>query len=178
MKDFNLKDVKTEIAVEVVERLFAKKSNMRVVISPHPVHGKIASCVPYLDLAEALTVPKDTIYKIILRSKRVRKYCIMDIMSTVSGPKPTLCVFEEAILHIIMKLQPSRCQDPEVGERDELNSLTDAELKERLSNDEEFSELYTEYLFELAGKNPEVLKKIRKTIGKVLPGFNFDAKDN
>ena len=123
MVNSHLKGIKEEIAVEIIERLFAKKANMRIVIAPHPIHGKALACVPYLDLSEALTVPKDTIYHIISRSKRVRRYCGIYIMSTPGGHQATLCVFEEGILHIIMKLQPSRCQDSEVGNR--LDALQD-----------------------------------------------------
>lgn len=112
-----MEKVKEDIALQVIERSLATHGNVRVVIAPHPVQGKVCTCVPYLDLAEALTVPKDTIYKIISRSERVRKYCGMYIMSTPGGPQSTLCVFEEGVLHIIMKLQPTKCSNPDVGEK-------------------------------------------------------------
>lgn len=65
----------------IKEEIASKKGDMRVVISPHPVQGKPSSAVPYLDLAEALTVPSTTIHNIILRSKRVRKYCSILIIN-------------------------------------------------------------------------------------------------
>jgi hypothetical protein len=121
MENVHVKGIKEEIALEVVERIFGKKEGMRVVIAPHPIHGKASAMVPYLDLSESLTVSEKTIWAIISRSKRVRKYCSTCIMQVEVGLRPILCVSEEGLLHIITKLQPSRCQNPEVGERlDEL----------------------------------------------------------
>lgn len=111
------KDVKEDLSIEVFERMFAQKERMRIVIAPHPIHGKASSCVQYLDLSEALTCPPETIYSIISRSERVKRYCSICIMKTEAGVRPTLCVFEEGIIHVIMKLQPGRCQNPEVGNR-------------------------------------------------------------
>lgn len=246
MKNVHIKSVKEEIAIEVMERLFAKKVNMRVVIAPHPVHGKPSPCVPYLDLAEALTCPSTTIHNIISRSKRIRKYTGILIMRTPGGLQPLLCIFEEGLLHCIMKLQPSRCQDPEVGNRldelqdelvqilrdvlhgyyqrrdqtsssnaktlcqligtlnkttdpdilqiidgrklmdktesdyviNELSRMTPAETKERLRNDEEFNELYTEYLIEVSKENPEVMERVKKIVRKAFPEITFDGKEN
>lgn len=112
-----VKGVKEDLSIEVIERMFAQKERTRVVIAPHPIHGKASACVPYLDLSEALTCPPETIYSIVSRSERVKRYCTICIMKTEAGVRPTLCIFEEGVIHIIMKLQPSRCQNPEVGNR-------------------------------------------------------------
>lgn len=174
MKNVHVKGVKEEIAIEVVERLFAKKVGMRVVIAPHPVHGKPSACVPYLDLAEALTVSKDTIYHIISRSKRVRKYVGIDIMSTPGGPQSLLCVFEEGVLHIITKLQPSRCHDPEVGNRldelqDELVQILRDVLYGYYQRRDQSSLSNTKLLCALIGtanktRDPEYLKILNRQI--------------
>lgn len=111
------KGVKEDLSIEVIERMFAQKERTRIVIAPHPIHGKASSCVPYLDLSEALTCPPETIYSIISRSERVKRYCGVFIMKTPGGVQPTLCIFEEGVIHVIMKMQPSRCQNPEVGNR-------------------------------------------------------------
>lgn len=112
-----IKGIKEDLSIEVMERMFVQKERMRIVIAPHPVHGKAFASVPYLDLAEALTCPSDTIYAIISRSERVKRYSGIFMMQTPGGVQPTLCIFEEGIIHVIMKLQPSRCRNPEVGER-------------------------------------------------------------
>ena len=117
MKKQQKEQLKEDLSIQVIERMFVQNERMRIVIAPHPVHGKESSCVPYLDLSEALTCPSQTIYTIISRSERIKKYCGIFIMKTPGGVQPTLRVFEEGILHIIMKLQPSRCSSFEIGER-------------------------------------------------------------
>lgn len=112
-----IKNVKEDLSLDVVERMLDEKKRIRLVVGPHPVHGKPSSFIPYLDLAETLTCPPQTIHSIISRSERVKKYVTIFMMKTVTGLKPTLCVSEEGLLHIIMKLQPSRCSDPKVGDR-------------------------------------------------------------
>lgn len=49
------------------------------------IRGKPPSFVPYLDLVDALTVPEKTIFSIISRSSRVKKYCTTFMMKTVTG---------------------------------------------------------------------------------------------
>ncbi|MDG6004980.1 MAG: hypothetical protein E3K29_03940 [Candidatus Brocadia sp.] len=95
------KDVKEDMSIEVIERMFAQKERMRIVIAPHSIHGKASSFVPYLDLSEALTCPPETIYSIISRSERVKRYCGIFIMKTPGGIQPTLCISEEGIIHVI-----------------------------------------------------------------------------
>ncbi len=119
----SVKGVKEDLSIEVIERMFAKKERTRIVIAPHPVHGTPSSSVPYLDLAEALTCPSKSIHSIILRSPRAKKYCSIFMMKTEAGVRPTLCIFEEGIIHVIMKLQPSRCQNPDIA--DKLDEIQD-----------------------------------------------------
>lgn len=106
MQSLLVKDIKEDLAISVLDRVFAGANRMRVVIAPHPISAVPSSSVPYLDLADALTCPQTTIYNIIKRSKRVKRYASILILRTEAGLRPTLCIFEEAILHIIMKLQP------------------------------------------------------------------------
>ena len=112
-----VKGVKEDLSLDVIERAFARNNNLRIVVGAHPVTGKPSSSVPYLDLANALTCPSKTIFSIISRSERVKRYCSIFMMKTEAGLRPTLCLFEEGVLHAVMKLEPSRCKDPAIGDR-------------------------------------------------------------
>lgn len=60
----------------------------------------------------------------------------------------------------------------------ELSKMTHAETKERLRNDEEFNELYTEYLIEVSKENPEVMECLKQIVRKSFPEITFDLKEN
>ena len=114
-----------QIPVAVINKVLGGKSNVRVVIMQHPTRDEMAACVPYKDYAEAFSYDDTAIFKMIKRTPWIEKHqgtAIMAVPSTAldgrgGGYQATLCLFEEGALGLFMKLQPTRCKDPEVGAR-------------------------------------------------------------
>ena len=104
-----------QLPVKVVSKLLGGQ-DVRVVIAEHPVTKELAPCVPYLDYARAFSYDEPSIFKMIQRSGWLKRYSSSSIMEVEGvGFRPHLCIFEESMLGIFMKLQPKRCKDPDVA---------------------------------------------------------------
>jgi|GEM_PF-1166426 hypothetical protein len=107
-----------QLPAQVVQRILGGKTDVRIAIAKHPLMGEFAPCVPYRDYAEVFSYDDQSIFKIIQRTKWLKKYSTTSIMEAVDGKmRPQLCIFEEAMLGIFMKLLPQKCKDKEVAAR-------------------------------------------------------------
>lgn len=111
-------NTREQIPVKVVDKILGGDCKVRIALAAHPVTGEIASCVPYLDYARAFTYDESSIFKMVQRTEWLKKHSSTAIMEVEGvGYRPHLCLFEEAMLGVFMKLQPQRCKDPEVARK-------------------------------------------------------------
>lgn len=106
------------LPVHVVDRLLGGKNNIRIALVEHPVMHELAPCISYKDYAEAFSYDHTAIFKMIQRTKWLKKHSVIVMMATTDGKfYKTLCVFEQAALGIFMKLLPHKCKDKDVAAR-------------------------------------------------------------
>jgi hypothetical protein len=104
------------LPVETFFRTLSDQTEVRIIKILHPITGQPVTIMPYLDLAKALSYDKESIRQMIYRTPWVKKHSVTCIIQAADGKYyPTLCLFEEGVVGIFMKLDPSRCKDKEIA---------------------------------------------------------------
>lgn len=107
---------KEQLPVKVVNRVLNGNGKVRIALANHPVTQEMAACIPYKDYAGAFTYDEESIRQMIKRTSWLNKYSVTCVIQATDGKYyPMLCIFEESMLGIFMKLQPKRCKDPEIA---------------------------------------------------------------
>lgn len=113
-----MENTKEQLPIKVVDRLLGDACKVRVALAVNPVTGEIAPCVPYKDYSEVFSYDSEAIRKMIQRTEWLQRHSVTVVMEATDGKYyGTLCMFEEAMLGVFMKLQPQRCKDPDVARR-------------------------------------------------------------
>lgn len=101
---------------ETFFRTLSDQTQMRIVKIISPYTNQPVTAIPYLDFAKALSYDEESIRQMIYRSKWLKNHSITCIIQAVDGKfRAQLCLLEEAVLGIFMKLEPGRCKNPDIG---------------------------------------------------------------